>query len=250
MTMPRHAFADDLASGDVERREQGRRSVSLVVVGHRAGAALLQRQSWLRAIERLDLALLVDPEHQRLVRRVEIKPDDVLDHLAELGVGESLKPRIRCGFSPCAAQMRCTLESLRPTALASLRADQCVPAGGFSCNVMLTTRSIAAAVRGGFVRDAWRRVRAPPRRARDSDRASDRRFTWSCRSPERSPSPRPLAPTSERSAPAKPASAACCGPPPTLPAAPDPRGDNWMFASLSIPHNSHDPEPIGNPFVS
>src|SRR5271165_6507203 len=54
MTMPRHAFADDLASGDVERCEQGRRSVSLVVVGHRAGAALLQRQSRLRAIERLD----------------------------------------------------------------------------------------------------------------------------------------------------------------------------------------------------
>jgi hypothetical protein len=32
------------------------------------------------------LALFVDREHQRLVRRVEVKPDDVLKLLAELGV--------------------------------------------------------------------------------------------------------------------------------------------------------------------
>src|SRR5580700_1098108 len=97
--MPRHAFADDLASGDVERREQGRRSVSLVVVGHRAGAALLQRQSRLRAIERLDLALLVDREHQPLVRRVEIKPDDVLYLRAELGFISTRRTRGWCSRS-------------------------------------------------------------------------------------------------------------------------------------------------------
>ena len=45
MAMARHTFADDPAVGDVERGEQGRRPVPLVVVGHRAGAAFLQRQS-------------------------------------------------------------------------------------------------------------------------------------------------------------------------------------------------------------
>src|SRR5208337_212459 len=38
MAMAAHAFADHLPGGDVERRKQGRRPVSLVVVGHRAGA--------------------------------------------------------------------------------------------------------------------------------------------------------------------------------------------------------------------
>src|SRR5208283_1698157 len=60
---------------------------------------------------------------------------------------DSLKLRVRCGLSPCAAQMRCTLEWLRPTALASLRADQCVAAGGFSLSA---TRSIVAASKGGL----------------------------------------------------------------------------------------------------
>src|SRR6202007_111393 len=61
----------------------------------------------------------------------------------------------------------------------------------------------------------------PPRRALYNDPATDRRCAWSCPSPERSPSSRRLAPTSGRSAPARPAFAACCAPPPSLPAAPD-----------------------------
>ncbi len=48
------------------------------IVGHGATAAFLDRQAGLRAIERLDLALLIDQEYQRLVRRVEVEADDVL----------------------------------------------------------------------------------------------------------------------------------------------------------------------------
>ena len=48
--------------------------------------------------------------------------------------------------------MRCTLEWLRPTAMAVLRSDQCVPPGGFSLSVMLTTRLIVAESKGGFGR--------------------------------------------------------------------------------------------------
>ena len=50
---------------DVERGEERRRAVALVVVGHRAGEALLQGQARLRAVERLDLAPLVEREHDR-----------------------------------------------------------------------------------------------------------------------------------------------------------------------------------------
>ena len=70
----------------VESRKQGRGAVALVVVRHRAGAALLHRQARLGAVERLDLALFIDRQHQGFVRRIEIKADDVLDLLDELRV--------------------------------------------------------------------------------------------------------------------------------------------------------------------
>ena len=100
MAMARHAFADDPAGGDVERGEQGRRPVPLVIVGHRAGATLLQRQSRLGAVERLDLALLVDREHQRLVRWVEIKPNDVLNLLTKLRVVGELEAARQMRLEP------------------------------------------------------------------------------------------------------------------------------------------------------
>jgi len=104
------AAADHLAGGDVEGGKQGRGAVPLVVVGHGAGAALLKRQPRLRSVQRLDLALFIDTQHQGLVRRVEVEPHNVGNLLAELGIVGRLKVFIKCGFSPCAAQMRCTLE--------------------------------------------------------------------------------------------------------------------------------------------
>ncbi len=63
-SMPFHALADDLAGGNIERREQRRRAVALVVMQHSAGLALLHRQARLGAVELLDLALLVRPSAQ------------------------------------------------------------------------------------------------------------------------------------------------------------------------------------------
>jgi hypothetical protein len=51
-----HIAADDGPIENVEGREQCRRAMTLVVVGHRPGAALLHRQAGLSAVERLDLA--------------------------------------------------------------------------------------------------------------------------------------------------------------------------------------------------
>src|SRR5260221_7314158 len=75
----RQPLADDLASLDIECRKQRRRAIAFVVVRHRLSSALLHRQARLRATERLNLAFLVDAEHNRLVGRVEVEPDDV-DH--------------------------------------------------------------------------------------------------------------------------------------------------------------------------
>src|SRR5215469_18120269 len=75
--------ADDFAGEHVERREQSRRSVSLVVMGHGAAAPLLQRQPGLGALQGLNLALLVYTKHHRLVGRIQIKPHHVGELLEE-----------------------------------------------------------------------------------------------------------------------------------------------------------------------
>src|SRR5271165_7614237 len=62
----------------VQRREQGRGPIALVVVGHRAGAPLLHGQTGLGPVQRLNLAFFIDAEDRGLVRRIEIEPDHVL----------------------------------------------------------------------------------------------------------------------------------------------------------------------------
>jgi hypothetical protein len=50
----------------------------LVIMGHGAGAALLHGQAGLGAVERLDLALLVHRQHDRMRRRIDVEADHVL----------------------------------------------------------------------------------------------------------------------------------------------------------------------------
>ena len=91
MAMPRHALTNHRAVEDVERREQRGRAVPDIIVGHRSGPALLDRQARLSAVERLNLRLLVNRENQAVGRRVEIEPHDI----AQLGG----KGTLRVGFS-------------------------------------------------------------------------------------------------------------------------------------------------------
>ena len=86
-----HARPDDLAVQHVECCKQRRGAVALIVVGHGSGAALLHRQAGLGAVEGLDLALFVDAENQRLVRRIEIEPDHILDLRGEVLVARDLE---------------------------------------------------------------------------------------------------------------------------------------------------------------
>src|SRR4249920_1935698 len=75
MSVPLVAVSDDFALEYV--REERRRPMPLVVVGHGAAAPFLQRQAGLRAIQGLNLALLVDAQHDRLVGRIEVEADYV-----------------------------------------------------------------------------------------------------------------------------------------------------------------------------
>ena len=51
----------------------------------------------LGAVERLDLALLIHAQDERVARRVEVEPDDVADLLLQQRVGENLNVSRRHG---------------------------------------------------------------------------------------------------------------------------------------------------------
>src|SRR5258708_21092280 len=73
MTVPVVAHADHFAIENAHGREQRGGSVALVVVSHGSATPLLQRQTRLRAVQRLDLALLVGTEDDGVFLRVEVK---------------------------------------------------------------------------------------------------------------------------------------------------------------------------------
>ena len=75
--MTLHAASDHRSVQHIQRCEQRSRSVPLIVVGHRAAAALFHRQARLGPVKRLNLALFVDRQDNGVRRRSDIKPDDV-----------------------------------------------------------------------------------------------------------------------------------------------------------------------------
>src|SRR6266851_1691458 len=80
------ASANDLAIGNVQRGKKRGRSVSLVVMGEGLAAPLLQWKSRLRAIQGLDLALLIAGEHDGVLRRVEVESHDLFELLFKMRV--------------------------------------------------------------------------------------------------------------------------------------------------------------------
>ena len=111
--VPGEALADDPPGGDVERRDQRGRAVPLVVVRAPLDLARTHRQQrpsvanrppllcrriirlrrMLAAVERLDLALLVDAPDQRPIRRGQVEADHVAHLGDEVGVGRELEGR-------------------------------------------------------------------------------------------------------------------------------------------------------------
>ena len=91
MAMPVHAAPDHGSVENVERGEQRGCAVALVVVGHGPTLSRLERQAWLRTVERLDLALLVDGDDDGVLGRVHVEANDVLDLVDELRIGGALE---------------------------------------------------------------------------------------------------------------------------------------------------------------
>ena len=100
MAMALHIAPDDRAVEHVEGGEQRGRAAALVVMGHGAEASLLDGQAGLGAVERLDLALLVDRQHDGVGRRVDIEPDDVPELVDELRIVGELEPTPAVGPEP------------------------------------------------------------------------------------------------------------------------------------------------------
>ena len=73
----RVAVGHDRAGGDVQGGEQVRRAVPLVVVGAFLGHPEVDRQQRLGPVQRLDLGLLVERQHDRPGRRVQVQADHV-----------------------------------------------------------------------------------------------------------------------------------------------------------------------------
>ena len=84
----------------VECREQGGSAVAVVIVSYSFDIAQSHRQDRLGTFQRLDLALLIHTQHQRLVGRIKVAPYDVATCSTKNGSVESLKLLLRCGCKP------------------------------------------------------------------------------------------------------------------------------------------------------
>ena len=106
--------AEHLPGRDVEGGLQIRGPVPLVVVGAARDLSGPQREHRMGPVERLDLRLLVDREHQRVVGRVEVEPDDVDDVLGELRIPTAREGLSRCGLRSAACQTCRTCHCVTP----------------------------------------------------------------------------------------------------------------------------------------
>src|SRR4030042_3310866 len=91
MPVPSKTLPDDLTLSQFERRKECRGAVALVVMGHGSTAAFFQRQTRLRAIQRLNLTFLVHAEHQAFLRRIEIETHYVSQFLQKPGIPRQLE---------------------------------------------------------------------------------------------------------------------------------------------------------------
>lgn len=86
MPMLLHAAPDDGSVKDIEGGKERCRAVALVVMRHCSTLARLDRQARLSAVERLNLAFLVNGDDDGVSWRIHVKADDVFDFLGEFGI--------------------------------------------------------------------------------------------------------------------------------------------------------------------
>lgn len=91
MPMLFHAASNYGSVEDVERGEKRSHAVAFVIMRHCPALAGLERQSRLCAVERLDLAFLVDGDDDGVSGRVHVEADDILDLRGEIWIVGALE---------------------------------------------------------------------------------------------------------------------------------------------------------------
>ena len=86
MAVARITLANDTPFDHLERRKQGRRAMALIVMSKGAAAPGFEGQSRLGAIQRLNLALFIHAEHDRILRRSEINTHYIGELFQKLGI--------------------------------------------------------------------------------------------------------------------------------------------------------------------
>jgi len=86
VAMPRHRLGNLRPIQRVQGCEQCGCPVPLVVVGHRAAAALLQRKPRLASVQGLDLRLLIDTQDDGVIWRIQIQAHDFHQLLFKMGI--------------------------------------------------------------------------------------------------------------------------------------------------------------------
>ena len=98
--MTGEARRDDLPFCHIQRGKQGGGAMPFIVMGHGGPAPLLEWESGLGAIQRLDLTLLIYAEDERMVGGIQIQPHHVMKFLEEQGILAELEGPHQVGFEP------------------------------------------------------------------------------------------------------------------------------------------------------
>lgn len=89
--VPLTALPDDATTGYVHRREQTDDPIPFVVVSLAGWEPGPQGQERLGSVEGLDLRFLIEAQNHGVVRRIQVKPDNIVDFLLGVGIGAELE---------------------------------------------------------------------------------------------------------------------------------------------------------------
>src|SRR6201998_3150494 len=135
-------LAKNVAGGDIESGNQARDAMSLVVVGASLQLSDPHGQHRLCTAQSLNLRLLIDAQHQRVMGRIQIQSDNIPHLVDQQWVAGKLKALRTMRLQPEARQKALTVDWLNPVLAANIRLDQWVAPFGVVSNVSRTSRSI------------------------------------------------------------------------------------------------------------
>jgi len=86
MPVALHVLTDHCTVENIQGGEKGCCSMAFIIMRHRLPPPFFERQARLSSVERLDLALLVNAEHNRMVRRINVKSDHIVQFFCKFRV--------------------------------------------------------------------------------------------------------------------------------------------------------------------